>query len=259
MQRPFDTNASFHQSRESVNTAGAAKNLEDWVLSILPPRAGMRLLDLGCGTGKLIFPYAEKILPDGAALGIDISADSVGKLNDQARACGQDHVEAQTGDLDTVVSQLAGKTFDAIVSSYAIYYATDVVSLLKDLPNLLTGGGAVFVCGYGRGSNREMAELVQRVAGPEVDCPPPLPDFLTQEQIDQVAAAYASAETFRLPNQITFTTPENLLGWWRNHNSYVPDADQAAEAAVREHFNARGNFVLTKNVLGVLLRKQHES
>ena len=254
MARQSDTCAHGHRSREQINADRAARSLEDWALSILPPRPGMRVLDLGCGTGKLLFPYAEGVLPGGSALGLDIAADSVARVNDLASHNGQTHVTAITGTLDDAVRTLQDRRFDAIVSSYAIYYATDMVGLLGDLRAILDDRGQVFVCGPGDGTNREMADLARAVAPDPTSCRPPEPDFITPAQIDRAAAAYASAETFRLPNEVCFAEPEPLLRWWRNHSSYIQGAEAAVEAAVREHFNSRAEFRLTKNVLGVLFR-----
>ena len=259
-ERLHDTDAQGHQTREQLNTAGALRSLEDWVLSIVPPKAGVHMLDLGCGTGKLIFPYCDKILPGGTILGVDISPESVAEVRAIAAHTSRTartrapNVEATTVGLDDVVELLQGRQFDLIVSSYAIYYASNCVALLGDLAGLLADHGEVFVCGPGDGTNREMAELVQRVADDPESCPPPQPDFIDPRQIARAAEAYASVETFRLPNAIRFTDPDRLLGWWRNHNSHVPAADAAVEKTIRDFFQTRREFQLTKNVLGVLFR-----
>ena len=253
-ERRIDTDARGHQTREQVNAAGALQSLEDWVLSIVPPEAGARILDLGCGTGKLIFPYCDKILPDGTVLGVDISPQAVAEVRTIAARTGAGNVEAMTAGLDDVVELLRNRRFDLIVSSYAIYYATDCVALLGNLVGLLADRGRVFVCGPGEGTNREMAELVQRVADDPEDCPGPQSDFIDSQQIASAAGRYASSETFRLSNAIRFSDPDRLLGWWRNHISHVPSADAAVERTVRDFFQTHREFLLTKNVLGVLLR-----
>jgi ubiquinone/menaquinone biosynthesis C-methylase UbiE len=254
MKHQFDTNAPAHQSREAANAAGALQSLEDWVISILPPQPGMSVLDLGCGTGKLALPYARKVGSSGSVLGLDIAPESLKVLEETAQREGLDSIETLACDLDAAVETLCGRRFDRIVSSYALYYSEDMVALLRSLRDLLNEQGEIFVCGPGEGTNREMADLVLRCLGSAEKAPLPQPDFLPPEEIARVREAFVDCRTHRLPNVIRFRRAEDLLNWWRNHNSYVPQVDAEVENAVREHFERYGEFGMTKNVLGVHLR-----
>lgn len=249
----LDRCGAAHRSRQEVNAAGAERSLEDWALSLAPAKSGSAVLDLGCGEGKLALPYAAAVGRHGRVLGVDIAPDSLEALRRRAKEQGLANVDTRTGNLDTIVEELSGRRFDLIVSSYAIYYAKDMVTLLANLRGLLTRGGRLFVCGPGEGTNREMTELARSASGPK-DVPPAQEDFISPEQIARAAQSYKKVETHRLANFVRFDTPEALLGWWRNHNSYVASADQAVERAVNERFAADGEFRLTKNVLGVLFR-----
>ncbi len=224
-------------------------------MSIVPPRPGMMLLDIGCGTGKLLAPYSQKILPGGKALGIDIAPESIDKVCERARQAGLENIEARLGNIDTIVNDLQGQTFDLIVSSYAIFHATDMVGLIKDLRSLLVDQGQLFICGPGEGTNREMLQLLNRVIVNPASRPNPQQDFISIVQIAEAARDYASVETSRLMNEIRFKTPHALLGWWRNHSSHIPSADHDVDQAVTKHFKLLDEFRMTKNVLGVLFKK----
>ncbi|MBN1555053.1 MAG: methyltransferase domain-containing protein [Phycisphaerae bacterium] len=239
-----------HRDREAVNTA-ARKSLEDWALSIAPAGAGMSVLDLGCGTGKLAVPYAQAVGPTGSVLGVDISPESVAELQRKTRRKELTNLRVRVGNLDEIESILAGETFDLIVSSYAIYYASDMPGLLRALAGRLTAEGRVFVCGPGEGTNHEMDELVRKAA-PERNGARPLDDFLSLDQIGFVSQSYAKVEQHRLENAVSFDTARTLLSWWRNHSMHIPQADPAVESAVRSYFETHKAFLLTKNVLGVL-------
>lgn len=249
----LDRCGAAHRERALLNAA-AEKSLEDWAMSLAPAAPGQAVLDLGCGAGKLTLPYARLVGPGGRVLGVDIAPDSLAALERAAQEEGLTNLVARRGELDTIVRELEGERFDLILSSYAIYYASDVVELLRALAELLAPGGRVFVCGPGEGTNREMAEMT-RISAPEVSAPPPPGDFLSPEQITQAARAYAGAETHRLANTVRFRDAEAVLRWWRNHNMYAPAADAAVAAALREFFRDHDEFCLTKNVLGVLFRR----
>ena len=108
-------------------------------------------------------------------LGVDISQDAVRAVNQRAKAEGIPFVKAQQMDLDDCLRHLADSRFDLIVSSYAIYYARDTIALLKGLRSLLRDQGVVFVCGPGRGTNREMQNIVDRFVFHRTS--PPLKDL----------------------------------------------------------------------------------
>jgi ubiquinone/menaquinone biosynthesis C-methylase UbiE len=239
----------MHKARADINTSRAMNSLEDWAMQIAPAETGETVLDLGCGRGKLVFPYAEAVGPGGSVLGLDQFADAVEDVRNMAARSGRENVDAIVGDLNTVPADLGGRRFDLIVSSYAIYYADDMAGLLSDLKKLLSDAGRVFVCGPGEGTNREMYELV-RSAAPD-KCPESQPDFISESEIERVAAAYQSTAIHRMPNKIDFPDPESLLRWWTSHSSFVPEAEERLREAVGRHFSDNETFSLTKNVLGV--------
>lgn len=242
-----------HRRRETTN-ATARKDLVAWAMQLAPPAEGLRVLDLGCGTGKLALPYAEALGPEGACLGVDLAPESIRQMQDHARQRNLPHLDGRVGNLDAVVPELLaeGQAFDLVVSSYAVYYSREMVGLLRSVRKLLPDGGRMFLCGPGEGTNHEIADLIASVAPPGCPCPSPVPDYITPQQIDAVAADFASCKVHRLANAVTFTSAEDLLGWWRNHDMHTPPADAAVAAALDEHFATAADFTLTKNVLGVL-------
>ena len=251
MSAKFDIDTDALRSRSVINASKAKYDLEDWMLEILPPVKGRQVLDLGCGTGKQVFRLAQAVSCSGGILGIDISQDAVDEVN--ARAA-RDHfpwVEAQRMDLDEIPHKISSRRFDLIVSSYAIYYSTDSVALLRGLRSLLSEQGMVFVCGPGRGTNVELIDLVNGFLPSAHEQIRPVDDFLTPDQVREVAGSYASFDAFRLENQIIFDSTHEVMQWWENHNSYVRSVAPGVENAIDAHFIANRTFALTKNVLGI--------
>jgi ubiquinone/menaquinone biosynthesis C-methylase UbiE len=256
MDKQFDSDTAALKRRLQTNVAGATHDLEEWILRQVSPRAGMRVLDLGCGTGKQSFAVARLVGATGEVLGLDISAEAVRELNERARGAGSAHVRAMQESLDECLERLKSLRFDRIISAYAIYYARHMVPLISGLRSLLRPDGEVFVCGPGRGTNQEILQLIERVAQQPSQRPPPVEDFLSSQDIRQIAGHYARSETVRLPNQIRFDSLERLLTWWENHNSFVPAIRDQVARALQAEFAAGRGFRLTKNVLGVHLYAQ---
>ncbi len=109
------------------------------VLSLLDPRPGERILDLGCGDGAL----TERI----AAAGARVSAvDSAPGMVAAARARGLDARMADGHDLD------CRETFDAVFSNAALHWMTRPDAVIKGVRRLLRPGGR-FVGEFGGSGN----------------------------------------------------------------------------------------------------------
>ena len=62
-------------------------------------KAGMRVLDVGCGAGDVSFFAAELVGPTGSVLGIDKSTDAISLARKRAVATGVKQVNFQEGDI----------------------------------------------------------------------------------------------------------------------------------------------------------------
>jgi len=209
----------------------------------------MRVLDLGCGTGKQIFSLIGRILPGGTIAGLDLSAQAVAAVRERAFLEKRDSVSAVAGSFETCLREFRSTRFDLILSTYAIYYAADMVGLLSDLSGLLAPGGRLFASGPGRGTNSELLDLLKRISKSEV---PDVEDFLKPDDVERISG-YKERRVVRLNNQVLFEDPESLMNWWSHHNSFRADLEDQVRAELRALFARSPRFGLTKNVLGVLL------
>lgn len=248
---PFNTDTDALKTRARINASKAKHDLEEWMIPLLPPLRSLQVLDLGCGTGKQLFRLAPLVSNEGQLLGVDISKDAVSAVNERAKTNGLRSVSAQQMAFDDCLHRLAIRHFDLIVSSYAIYYAQDTVTLLKGLPSILTAHGTVFVCGPGRGTNSEILDIINTLVLNTSEQLRPVDDFLGTTQIQEIAGAYSQFTVSRLKNQVLFDSADDVLSWWSQHNSFVPSVAAKVQEFIRAYFQTNNIFTLTKNVLGV--------
>ena len=247
----FNSDTEALKSRADLNAANAKHDLERWLLGLIPPVRGLRILDLGCGVGKQIFRLAPLVTRAGSILGVDLSADAVRAVNERARAEDLGFIEARQMALDDCVASLTGSQFDLVLSSYAIYYSRDLVALLRKLRLVLSRRGTVFVCGPARGTNREIIQLVNGLVRGPAEQLKTVEGFLAPAQIEAIARDYAHHTVATLDNEVAFDSTHSVLAWWRNHNSFVPSVATEVQQNLHAHFLKQRLFVLTKNVLGV--------
>ncbi len=238
------------KNRSAVNEQGALYDLEDWIIQQCQPDVGMRILDLGCGTGKQIFRFVD-LVSRGSILGIDISQEAVNEVNEKAKNKQLEHVSAIQASLDECVNLMNGSKFDLILSCYAIYYAEDMKGVLYGLRSLLNPKGHIFICGPAAMNNREIIDIVNSLISDPSKWAKPAQDFIDASSIEEIGGYYQTFNTVRLDNKIRFDSVDTVLRWWKNHASFVPDIYDGVRDALRNHFAEKGNFMMTKNILGV--------
>jgi SAM-dependent methyltransferase len=103
-------------------------------------RAGMRVLDLGCGAGDVAFVAADLVGPEGYVIGVDRSADALGRARLRAEQRGLTEVEFVEGDIH---DPAPGGPFDAIVGRLILMYVPDPAAVLRQQATVLRAGGLV--------------------------------------------------------------------------------------------------------------------
>jgi ubiquinone/menaquinone biosynthesis C-methylase UbiE len=105
-------------------------------------KPGMRVLDVGSGSGDVSFLAAELVGESGLVLGVDRSLAAVERA--RARAVGRNHPNVAFAVGDPAAMQF-DQPFDAIVGRFVLMYQDDPADSLRKLtPHLRAGGLVVF-------------------------------------------------------------------------------------------------------------------
>jgi len=175
------------------------------VVSWLAPRAGERVLDLGCGTGHLTAAMAEA---GAAVVGLDRSAEMLAA----ARAAHPDLrlVRADAGRF------AVAEPFDAVFTNAALHWMADLDAVLASVADALRTGGR-FVGEFGAAGN--VAAIVDAVIdelasrGSVADSPwyfPTVAAFATA--LEAHGFAVRRIETFDRPTALD-GGPDGLRSW----------------------------------------------
>jgi trans-aconitate methyltransferase len=132
----------------------------DWgqrVIARLKPQAGERILDLGCGTGRLTSQIATAVT-GGRVVGLDRS----GAMIAVARA-GSEHGGAVSYLQGDGVALPFNRAFDAVFSAATLHWIHDHEAVFASVFTALTGGGRfVAQCG-GVGNLDRLLERAERL------------------------------------------------------------------------------------------------
>lgn len=110
----------------------------------LAPRDGMKVLDVGSGSGETVLLIAEKVAPTGIAVGIDFSEEAIALAKRNAQGAGLGKVaEFRLGDAENL--PFDDGTFDAVLSECVVCLVPDKQRAINEKARVLKPGGRVIM------------------------------------------------------------------------------------------------------------------
>lgn len=103
--------------------------------------AGMRVLDIGCGTGDVTLLAGALVGEQGQVVGMDRDAGPIASARDRARERRMLNATFVQGDLETVPPGLG--MFDAVVGRRVLMYQPDAVRAIRQLACSVRPGGLI--------------------------------------------------------------------------------------------------------------------
>ena len=107
-----------------------------------PPRAGDRVLDIGCGFGDTTRRLAELVGEGGEAVGVDVAEPFVELAREEAAAARAANVEYRRGDVQ--VADLGGP-YDYVFSRMGVMFFANPVQALRNVRSAMRPGGRLCV------------------------------------------------------------------------------------------------------------------
>jgi SAM-dependent methyltransferase len=110
---------------------------------------GARVLDVCCGAGASALPSARAVGPGGSVTGVDLSGGLVALARRKAEREGLGNLDFRVADMTSLL--LPGRSFDAVVIVFGIFFAPDMEGQLRALARLVRPGGKLAVTTWGPG------------------------------------------------------------------------------------------------------------
>jgi ubiquinone/menaquinone biosynthesis C-methylase UbiE len=132
-----------HGHHESVLRSHTWRTAQNSAAYLLPElRAGLDLLDVGCGPGTITLDLAARVAP-GKVVGVDRASDVLDGANALRTEQGADHVSFEPGDVYDL--RFADASFDVVHAHQVLQHLTRPVAALAEMRRVLRAGGVLAV------------------------------------------------------------------------------------------------------------------
>ncbi len=189
-------------AKSYVENAGFVSDLSEDVVRLLAPQPGEKILDLGCGDGRL----TEQLIDVGCdVVAIDASADMVASCKDK-------HIDAYVADGQNFE---LNQKFDATFSNAALHWMPDYDGVIKSVSNHLNQGGR-FVAEFGGFANIAAIVTALSAAANKFDGDAALacPWFFPTEEFYALALEKHGFEVVTMERVSRITPlPTGIKGW----------------------------------------------
>ena len=109
-------------------------------------REGMKVADLGAGTGYYIRATSPRVGPSGHVYAIEMQKGLVKKLESEIKQWGLTNTECIWGDIEAKNgTKLADQSMDAVVLSNVLFQVEDKLGLINEVKRILKDDGRVLL------------------------------------------------------------------------------------------------------------------
>lgn len=265
MQFEYEETSQDLQTRIDIHNKYGGKDIDAWMLSLLKPAPGSKVLDVGCGAGKQLLAFHDYLNGDTELTGGDVNPELLEEARGRTR--GMDAIEIMELDFNRQFPMKSGR-FDLVSCCFAIYYAADIPFTIKEMHRVLRSGGRLFTTGPMRTNKREFYDVIREATGKEI---PPMPGSsrYDSEILGSMREVFSAVEVDVFENPLRFKTAEPFVayaraslsedrklwgGFFESHdefNEIMAGIQKIAERRVSED----GELVMTKVVGGFVAVK----
>lgn len=162
MARKIEYGGYALEERLNYNKMYGTADVAEWILGLLKPRPGERILDVGCGYGQNALEYKARVGPLGEVIGTDISGAFITRARSEIHGLGGLRFLVHDA---SKPFRLQSDYFNAITCNFAIYHIPNASGCVAEFHRMLRKGGRVLITGPDRMNNSTLYQLHKLAGG----------------------------------------------------------------------------------------------
>jgi ubiquinone/menaquinone biosynthesis C-methylase UbiE len=266
MKIDFQETTDDLAKRIDIHSRYGARDIDAWMLEVLNLQPGIKILDVGCGSGKQCFSFFHHLNGNAEITGTDVSES----LLDDARKKNQainNAVDFRNLDFNQPFD-LPSDYFDLASACFTIYYAQDIPFTLSEMHRVLKPGGRLFSTGPMPTNKQVFYDIIRKATGKPI---PPMPGSsryaseiygtmqglfsATEQHIFENPLVFESVEPFMVYTRASMSEDRRLWNsLFETHEEFEVVMNQIEEV-VKMRIETDGTIVMTKVVGGFIATK----
>ncbi|MEK6588362.1 MAG: methyltransferase domain-containing protein [Chloroflexota bacterium] len=254
------------QTRIDIHSRYGNRDIDQWMIELLRPAKGSRILDVGCGSGKQLEAFHRYLDGEVELTGGDINAELLKQATARKVDLGGDW-EIRTLDFNQRFPMADG-SYDLVSCCFALYYAQDIPRTIGEMNRVLATGGRLFTTGPMPENKQLFYEVIREATGKPI---PPMPGSSRygSEILQTIRGRFGKVEVHIFENQLAFESVGPFLDYtraslsedrklWATFFENKEDFERIMgqiETVARERLAREGNLTMTKVVGGFVATK----
>jgi ubiquinone/menaquinone biosynthesis C-methylase UbiE len=222
------------------------KPFEDLLVDAVSIRSGVRMLDIGCGTGATTLAVARRLGGNGSCVGLDLSEPMINLARVRAEREGSPatfiHADAQTYPFEPM-------SFDMIVSRFGVMFFDDPVRAFSGLRRAAADDADLRFIAWRSAAENPFMTTAERAAAPLLpDMPARRSDgpgqfaFADQHRVKTILKESGWSAIAIRPIDVTCTLPEKELVRYFTRlgpvGQFLQEADERSRTEILESVRA---------------------
>lgn len=237
----LNTRIQFH-ARFSTNKRGWNR----WVFDQFKITPGSRILELGCGSGKLWLNNLDQI---GSDWQITLSDFSEGMLQEARHNLGKSQQRFRFQIIDAQSLPFDDASLDIVIANHMFYHVPDRTKALSEIRRVLKADGRLYASTVGESHLREIWELTSRVDRAFAHTRKSNP-FTLENGAEQLARWFGSITLYRYDDALVITEPEPLIEYILSGSArtvFVGEKLQRLRDLLKQELATRQAIYITKD------------